>query len=382
MTAGRAAPPSRGTGGFAVTALVALASGALFEWIGLPIPWLLGPMIGVWLASRGLQSALPSLRLSWPVSLRNAGLILVGYTIGLSFTSDTVREMASQLPSMALLTLLLLLLSVLIASGIARWAGIPFPTALTGSIPGGLSQMVALAEETKGIDVTVVAFLQVSRLMLIVVCVPLLIFGPIFGGAHAEPWQPLAGESGSGSWTSLFPDVLPYALACTVGALIGKRINFPTAFLLAPLLAAAALHLAGLPGPSLPVQVVDAAQLMIGSHVGLLLKPEKLPNKTRLVALSLAGGVVLIVGACGLSYLMTRLHPVSGSTALLSLAPGGMDQMGIVAHEIGADVPTVTGYQLFRTFFIFFAVPALLRRFFGKLPDTVLRDPPSPKRRG
>jgi uncharacterized protein len=41
--------------------------------------------------------------------------------------------------------------------------------------------------------------------------------------------------------------------------------------------------------------------------------------------------------------------------------------MGIIAHEINADVSIVTCYQLFRTFFIFFAVPPLLRAIFGRL---------------
>jgi len=52
---------------------------------------------------------------------------------------------------------------------------------------------------------------------------------------------------------------------------------------------------------------------------------------------------------------------VSEATGLLSLAPGGMDQMGIIANEIHADLSIVAGYQLFRMFFILFVVPPLLR---------------------
>jgi len=59
------------------------------------------------------------------------------------------------------------------------------------------------------------------------------------------------------------------------------------------------------------------------------------------------------------------LQPVTAPTALLSLAPGGMDQMGVIAHSIGADLSIVSGYQLFRTFFIFFAIPSLLRLLFN-----------------
>jgi uncharacterized membrane protein AbrB (regulator of aidB expression) len=52
-------------------------------------------------------------------------------------------------------------------------------------------------------------------------------------------------------------------------------------------------------------------------------------------------GFILIAGALGLSLLLTKLQPVSQATALLSLAPGGMDQMGIIAHEVNADLSMV-----------------------------------------
>ncbi|MFA8302610.1 AbrB family transcriptional regulator [Paenibacillus alvei] len=71
-----------------------------------------------------------------------------------------------------------------------------------------------------------------------------------------------------------------------------------------------------------------------------------------------------MVGALALSVLLAALQSVSESTALLSLAPGGMEQMGIIAHEIQADLSMVSGYQIFRTLFISFAVPPLLQFLF------------------
>lgn len=344
------------------TLIIAIGFGLLFTLIHMPIPWLLGPMLGVCLFSRVVKST----PLYWPAYLRNTGLIIAGYAIGLTFTQDTLAGILKQLPSMVLLTLLLLLLCLVIAFFLSKLTGISYATALTGSIPGGLTQMVVLAEETKGIDITTVTFLQVSRLMMIVISVPLLIFSPLFGGVHSEELSVLI-PSTTASWGELFPAIIPYVIVCTGCALLGKKVHFPTTFLLAPLIAAALLHLSGLHGPVLPSALMSAAQLMIGCYVGLLLKPENLPNKNRLVTLSIASGVILVMGSCGLSYLLTQLHPVSAATSLLSLAPGGMDQMGIIAHEINADVSIVTGYQLFRTFFIFFAVPPLLRLIFARI---------------
>ena len=65
--------------------------------------------------------------------------------------------------------------------------------------------------------------------------------------------------------------------------------------------------------------------------------------------------------------ILIHLNHVTPSTSLLSLAPGGMDQVGILAHEIQADLSMVTGYQLFRLFFIYFVVPPVLRYLFTKV---------------
>ncbi|MBB3109790.1 hypothetical protein FHS18_001853 [Paenibacillus phyllosphaerae] len=353
-------PASAGTPAvrFLWTMAVALIGGILFSLLSIPIPWLLGPMLAIFLFSRTKVAIRPY----WPQSVRNTGMIIVGYSIGLAFTASTVAQIGEQLPTMVLMTTLLLVFCAGIAWTIAKLAGLPFPTAITGSIPGGLTQMVTLADETEHIDVTVVTFLQVSRLMMIIFIVPMLIFSPLFGGQH-DAAEAIASHSGS--WSALFPGILSYAVICTAAALIGRRIHFPTAFMLCPLLATAALNLIGLEGPPLPDDILSASQFMIGGYIGMLLKPEQLQQKLRIITLALVSGAVLISGSIGLSLLLMQLHPeLSAATAFLSLAPGGMDQMGIIAHEVGANLAVVTCYQLFRTLFIFLAVPPLLRILF------------------
>ena len=131
--------------------------------------------------------------------------------------------------------------------------------------------------------------------------------------------------------------------------------------MLGPAIGTAILQISGLQGPELPSILINGAQLMIGTYVSLLLKPDQLTRKFRTLSLAIASGLVLILGSWGFSVLLTQFQTVSASTSLLSLSPGGMDQMGIIAHEVHADLSMVTGYQLFRMFFIFFAVPPLLR---------------------
>ncbi|WP_036710890.1 AbrB family transcriptional regulator [Paenibacillus pinihumi] len=344
--------------GILFTLVTAIAGAALFKLLHGPIPWLLGPMIAVLIGSSVFK-----VKYVWPGQLRNSGMIIVGYTIGLSMTGAALREMAGLLPSMLLMTLLLLILCAGIAYIVSRLSNIDYKTALMGSIPGGLTQIVALAEETKGVDLTIVTVTQVIRLMLIIVSVPLLVFSPIFGGVH-NPAAAVPVPVEAASWAAFFPNGVWFAIVCVVCALAGNRIKFPTAFLLGPAIGTAVLQGLGMYGPALPPLLLNAAQLLIGAYIGLLLKPGKLTQKLRTITLAATSGLLLIAVACGLSELLAMLHTVSPATALLSLAPGGMDQMGILAHEIDADLSMVAGYQLFRTFFIFFLVPPLLRFIF------------------
>jgi membrane AbrB-like protein len=325
----------------------------------MPIPWLLGSMIFVLIGSKLSKSIKPY----WPATIRDTGMVIVGYMIGLSFTLETLKQIGKQLPSMVLFTGLLLLCTYVIALLVSKLSGLQFPTVLMGSIPGGLSQMIVLAEEIKGIDLTVVTFLQVSRLMMIIFFVPLLVFSPLFETSRNHLLSSTI-QTTTASWEGFFPHILVFAVACTVCALLGRKIKFPTAFILGPMIATIVLDLSGFAGPALPSSLVSISQLMIGGYLGLMLKPENLKNKLKMILLAFLNGIVLITCSFGLSILLTQMHAIVPVTSFLSLSPGGMDQMAIIAKEVNADLSFVICYHLFRTLFIYIVVPPLLKAIF------------------
>lgn len=343
---------------FCLTLLTAFIGGIIFSNIHSPIPWLLGPMTAVLIGSRFRK-----VQFYWPRTIRDTGLVIVGYSIGLSFTKEALLQIIAKLPSMLLMTVLLVCFCAGIAFVVSKLTGVDYPTVLIGSIPGGLSQMIIFAEELKGINITTVTFLQVARLIMIIFFVPFLIFGPLFKNtAHSAADMVNKGvEAASGP---LFPSIIWFAVICIVCAFVARKLKFPTPYLLGPILATAIINLSGMEGPPLPPSIIDASQFMIGGYIGLLLKPEKLEHKTKIISLALISGMVMIFISIGLSLLLVSYYPLTHSTSFLALAPGGMDQMGILAHVVHADLSMVTGYQLFRLFFIYFAVPPILRWIF------------------
>ncbi|MFK9090653.1 AbrB family transcriptional regulator [Bacillus salipaludis] len=345
---------------FSVTLVTAFIGGLVFSALHTPIPWLLGPMAAVLIGGR---FRFGKIHYYWPTSIRDTGLIIVGYSIGLSFTKEALQQITAKLPSMLIMTVLLVCFCAGIAWVVSKLTGVDYPTVLTGSIPGGLSQMIIFAEEMKGIDITTVTFLQVARLMMIIFFVPFLILGPLFNNKPATLTSDFADKMVQ-STVPLFPNIIPFVLICVICAFLAKKLKFPTPFMLGPIAGTAAATIFELHGPALTAPILDLSQFMIGGYIGLLLKPEKLRSKAKMITLALLSGVFMIVGSVGLAFLLVHFYDISPSTSLLSLAPGGMDQMAILAHEVHADLSMVTGYQIFRLFFIYFAVPPLLRLFF------------------
>jgi len=343
--------------------LAAILGGIVFQLLHLPIPWLLGSMTFVLIGSR-----LFKIEFYWPRYIREAGLIIVGYEMGLSFTKETLIEVGNKLPSMLFTTVLIILFSSGAAWIISKFTKVDYPSVLLGSIPGGLSQMIVMAEEEKGIDLTIVTFLQVARLMMIIFIVPVLVVGPFFGGEKSA-----VVEASSPLWSDLSSKVLLFFILSIGFAFLGKRIHMPTPFLLGPIIVTASLNISGVNGPLLPHGLLDLSQLFIGGYIGLMMKPEKLENKTKMITLALISSFSLILCALGLSVgLMTYYH-FSIPTSFLALAPGGMEQMALMAHEIRADLSIVTAYQLFRIFFILFIVPPVLKWLFKTQMNKKLR---------
>lgn len=343
---------------YIITGLIGVAGGLIFTLLHIPVPWLLGPMAAMVIGTNVFKW-----QFKWNAYLRNIGLMIIGYTIGLSMTAQALKSVAAQIPFMLVMTITLLAFCAVIALFISKVSDSNYNTSLLASIPGGLSQVLILAEETKGINLAVVTITQIIRLMLIIVSMPLLVLIPIFQGGGQSENAVRISESVD---ISLFPSILLFIAVSFIFIFIFVKIKFPTAVLLGPMLGTIVLQLVGINGPELPGLLTSSAQLFIGLHVGLMLNIADVPNKSRTISLAFVSGILLMIGSILLSFLLTSFQSLSPATGLLSLAPGGMDQMGVIAHAIGADLSIVSGYQLFRTFFIFFAVPPMVKWFFQK----------------
>jgi membrane AbrB-like protein len=331
---------------------VALAGAGLFYLLEMPLPFVLGPMAAVllWRLRTGRTLAIPS-------SGRNGALLVLGVMLAAPITRETAGQMVLSLPLMLLATLLTIGFSLLLGVWVARRAGISLFTGLFGQVPGGLTQMVLLSEEVEEVDATAVTVMQTTRLLGVVFLVPFLAVHGLADTTAAQRMPVSTGNTAVGSWgLSAF-----YVGLSLLAAWAGQKWRLPTAFMVGPVFVTTGLVLLGLPAPHLPSWLLVVAQVVIGSHVGLLLKPESLRGVHKLLGLTLCSTVGIVLFALLLGWGLTLVIPVELTTGFLSVAPGGMAEMGVTAHAVGADTSMVTGYHLFRIFFIMFVMPPLLR---------------------
>ncbi|TCN25182.1 AbrB family transcriptional regulator [Mesobacillus foraminis] len=335
-----------------------LAGGLIFTLLHWPLVWMLGPLSAVliWkLASRRT--------LFWPVSFRNGGQVLLGYSMGLSFTSESARQIARQLPSMAIITILMVACGLGVALLAARWTGISIQSAVMGTTPGGLSQMVVLSEEIKGAEPTIVTFMQTIRMLTVIFIVPALSFHALSG---EDVKNVSAFEQGAGPEPGNILFYLFVIGAVLLATRLAVRFNCPTPYIIGPLMTSAIFTLSGMPAPQLPPLLTIIAQLCLGVYLGMGIKVNLLGNWRRLLPISLISGLLIVGCALALAYALQRIYPISMATAFLCIAPGGLPEMGVTAHTVHADVSMVAAYQLFRVFFILFIIPIFLRWIFGK----------------
>ncbi|MGM9944653.1 MAG: AbrB family transcriptional regulator [Lysinibacillus sp.] len=321
---------------------IAFIGAIVFDFFHLPIPWLLGPIFTVLLSQFIVRSDL-----AWPPILRNTGLVIVGVAIGQQFDLSLFNGMGKLIIYMFIINIILLLCSIFIAIWTSRWANMTLKTSLTGSIPGGLSQLVLFAEEEQDIDLAAVTFFHVVRVVAVVLVIPFIISGHV-----------VTGSANDGVLSGSLVIVLILA-ACSVW--LGKKCRLPVAHFLTPILFIIIVHLAGFETPTVPPLLLHVAQLLIGAYIGLLLKPHMIRLPKRVLAAGVISAVALIGLTYGSSVLLQWSLGYSFATSFLSTAPGGLDQMGLLAAAVGADISIVTVFQLFRLLFIFLIVLPLLK---------------------
>ncbi|PLR69549.1 AbrB family transcriptional regulator [Bacillus sp. UMB0893] len=335
------------------TYIVAFLGGFLFYTFQAPLPWILGSMTALI-----LWRSLTNRQLESPVLLSNSGFVILGIYFGLSFTATTFTTVIPYLLPFLFITLLLITFSIINSLLVTRFIAVDKITSVFGTIPGGLSEMVAAGESVKANSSLVVVF-QTVRLMTVVFLVPFIVVH-LFQPAEAA----IALNSQLNKNELSYFYYLWYFLSILAGYFL--RHYVPAAFVIGPMAMTAILQITGVPLPGLSHFLIVFAQLTVGTSIGLKMTLKDLKIGGKYCGVYFVLTLLLIGLSFVFGYLLSSLTSLSIQTAVLSLAPGGLVEMVLTAELIGADAAVVSSLQFIRLLFILLFVPSLLKWWFGK----------------
>nr|MBC7244812.1 AbrB family transcriptional regulator [Chloroflexota bacterium] len=148
---------------------IGLAGALAADWLGIPAGLLIGAMLAiaiVKLAGFDLGKV--------PFIYDEGGKILLGTVIGATFNRRVLLQLGTLLPSAIAATLAMIAIGLVLGWLLARTTQLDTATGLFSLTPGGIAEMVAVAQEI-GAGATIVATLQFLRLSSVVILAPVII---------------------------------------------------------------------------------------------------------------------------------------------------------------------------------------------------------------
>jgi hypothetical protein len=315
------------------TAAVATAGGALLSLLGVPLAW----MIGALLATAALGWVRP---VDFPAWGRPAGMLVLGLSFGATFSGPVLAAVTGALPVLLGAGLLSIAAGLAVAPVFIRLAGLDAQSAFFCAVPGGVVVMAMLAHHAK-LPVAPVTLAQTVRVLVVV-----LTFPPLLGwlaphgdvGEFLAPRQPFAAAGFA---------MMALGGLCAVWPL--ARLGVANPWMLGPCLLTIALAASGALPSGVPLTLVDAAQVAMGTTLGLRLTRGFILGARRLFRAAVIAALALSVLLAALAVPVAIGAGLPLPAAILGMAPGGMPEMALTAKALEFAVPLVLGFHLVRT---------------------------------
>ena len=323
------------------TLALALVGAALFWVLGLPLPFLFGPMLVCLLA------ALAGLRLRGLGQISVGARSILGVAIGASVTPQVVHQIPQMAMSVALIPFYVVLIG-LVGVPFFRRLGFDPITSYYAAMPGGLQDMVIFGQEA-GADGRALSLIHATRVTVIVTLAPVILV-----------WlydAPLTGSMGAPARDLPASQLALMALAALIGWKGGERVGLFGAAILGPMIVTAVLSLAGVIQQRPPAEAIMVAQLLIGLGIGVQYVGVTLRELRLFVLSGLAFVAVLAVLAAAFTEFVTLTGLAPPVEGFLAFAPGGQAEMTVLALLVGADMGFVILHHVTRIILVITGAP-------------------------
>lgn len=324
----------------------------VFIYLNFPLPWLLGAIFisSILIRFNKIPISKPNHYFSTPAR------VIIGVTIGSAFTPTILAQIGTYFYSLILVIPYVILTAFFGILYYWKILGLDKKTAYFAAMPGGVIEMVLLGEEMKA-NVAKITLVQSSRLLFIVLSLPLIIqyiFQMDISGNKLIT-APL--------YTLNIFDMLLLILVGFLGAILGKKLNIPAAYLIGPMILSIIVFASGLIESKPPDELLKFVQVVLGTIIGFTFKGIKLEEIVKTLISTL--GHFLILGIITIIFiaLVYYLFDFPILSILLAFSPGGQAEINLIAILVVANIPYITLHHIVRLFIVFNLAPILARKY-------------------
>jgi hypothetical protein len=325
---------------------LATCAGLIFRKLGVPLPWMIGPLLTTAaLFITGLTTR------PVPVQSRPFGQMVVASTVGVGFTPEALRLVLDTAPVLIAMALITAGMALLVAVLLSRMSGLTLARALLATIPTSPVEAAVMAERF-GFEPGPIVLSQTVRIAAVVVVVPVGIFI-----VHGWPAARLVATHGP-----MDPlGIVLLACCALIGGVLFKSLKLPNPYFLGPLAMSSALTAAGFGTAPYPPILLSIAQIVLGTWLGSTFRKKLFLEGGRLVVASIATTLLLLALSTAAAICLSGAVGLHWETLVLGAAPGGVTEMALTARFLGENVALITAFHLVRIFIFMPNIPWVIR---------------------
>lgn len=329
---------------YAATGVAALTGAALAALVGIPAGALIGSTLAVGaLAATGLRVGLPN-------RFRDLAFATIGVSLGSGIDDGFWGQIGTWAVSLGILVASLVATiycgRVILMNGF----GLDAKTATLASAPGTMSNAIAIASEGHG-NATAVMFLQLMRLLFLVIAVP-----PLAVALDASAIPPAVAAH-----TMALPTFVLTLVLCVFIGWLGGLIKVPAASLLAGMVVSATGHATGLIAGLAPSWAIFIAFSVTGAALSTRMSQVTKTQATHYATAGLCIVAMSLVVSFVFALFAQAATGLSLSQVWIAYAPGGVEAMAAIGLSLGYEPAYIAVHHFARIFALLVLVPVFLK---------------------
>lgn len=301
-----------------------------------------------------------------PTTLRSFVQMFTGALIGSRIKRNDIHELKLVIWPTILLLIGMVIYNFIFGIIIMKLSGLDIYTSFLSVAPGGMSDMPLIAADMGG-DQVIVALMQLLRMIFIFIVFPqlyrklalkeLIKQEKVKGNEYVIRNQVIIPK-GPMLDKARMPELLLTVAVGIFGGTILWQLDVTAGALIGSMIATSILGVATGKG-YFPQQFRRGIQMFVGGYLGSQITADSLSSLENMLFPLIIMFLGIFIMTFGLAELMKRSSKLSRLTCLLACTPGGLQEMSIIADEMGSDAPKIAVMQTARLIFVISTFPTM-----------------------